>query len=100
MVKFMTSLYPDSLVVPLLYIPWTCLHSLPLPLQIPQASSVALESMIQSQPIFLQIPEIHISRVPKLHGVPSVTYSPNGTIKDSSAVLQKSSHGSSEKKNL
>lgn len=85
----------------------------PLPLQTPHWSSVVLESTIQSQPTFckyegyvfderfkiemkftrsteltLQMPDMHISFVPILQGVPSAAESPHGTIKVSSESVQ------------
>lgn len=48
----------------------------------------------------LQIPAMHMSRVPRLHGVPSSALSPSGTIIVSSLSVQYSSHGSAVDKNL
>lgn len=41
------------------------------------------------------MPDMHISFVPILHGVPSTAESPHGTINESSESVQYSSHGSS-----
>ena len=81
-----------------IFCPWIDLHVRFCPLHIPHISSVALEPYLLSQPIGMQVPLIHTSRVSssRPQGVPSSTRSlkMNDRSRGSSDTLQISLHRS------